>query len=404
MSKLLPKALFDSLQYMQVNNYINLDHIQNKQDYQHACNFLLSYRGSLDTFNAYRREIERLLQWVWLIANKSLPQIKKQDFEQYLQFCKKPLKSWIGLHKVPRFINKNTKRLPNPNWRPFVVTVAKKDFTAIDDLDKNSYQLSRKAFKEIFAVCQSFYNYLLQENYVDINPVAQIRQKTKYFTAQNTKFVIRKLSDLQWSFVIEAAESMANSNPENERLLFIMNALYSLYLRISELAATSRWEPQMRDFYRDTNSNWWFKTVGKGNKERSIPVSNDLLKALKRYRKHLGLTALPSSQEQTPLLYKNKGQGPIASTKTIRNLVQQCFDYAIERMKRDGFIEDAEELKSATVHWLRHTGISNDIKFRPREHVRDDAGHSSSSITDKYIDVDLQERHLSARAKKIKPD
>ena len=48
------------------------------------------------------------------------------------------------------------------------------------------------------------------------------------------------------------------------------------------------------------------------------------------------------------------------------------------------------------MHWLRHTGISDDVKIRPREHVRDDAGHSSSAITDKYIDIELNERHRSA--------
>jgi hypothetical protein len=33
--------------------------------------------------------------------------------------------------------------------------------------------------------------------------------------------------------------------------------------------------------------------------------------------------------------------------------------------------------------------------------VRDDAGHSSSAITDKYIDIELRERHLSARKKPL---
>ena len=63
------------------------------------------------------------------------------------------------------------------------------------------------------------------------------------------------------------------------------------------------------------------------------------------------------------------------------------FTTIIERLKKDGFHEDADLLASATVHWLRHTGISDDVKIRPREHVRDDAGHSSSAITDKYIDI-----------------
>ena len=64
--------------------------------------------------------------------------------------------------------------------------------------------------------------------------------------------------------------------------------------------------------------------------------------------------------------------------------------------------EEVGDLQSATVHWLRHTGISDDVKRRPREHVRDDAGHNSSQTTDRYIDVDLRERHQSAKNKPIK--
>ena len=51
-------------------------------------------------------------------------------------------------------------------------------------------------------------------------------------------------------------------------------------------------------------------------------------------------------------------------------------------------------MRAATVHWLRHTGISEDVKHRPREYVRDDAGHSSSAITDRYIDIELRRKSL----------
>ncbi len=81
--------------------------------------------------------------------------------------------------------------------------------------------------------------------------------------------------------------------------------------------------------------------------------------------------------------------------------MQFSFDSAITQLQQDGFEEEAELLNEATVHWLRHTGISDDVKIRPREHVRDDAGHSSGAITDRYIDVELRERHLSARKKVI---
>jgi hypothetical protein len=43
---------------------------------------------------------------------------------------------------------------------------------------------------------------------------------------------------------------------------------------------------------------------------------------------------------------------------------------------------------------LRHTGISDGVKIRPREYVHDDAGHSSA-ITDRYIGVELTARARS---------
>jgi site-specific recombinase XerC len=141
--------------------------------------------------------------------------------------------------------------------------------------------------------------------------------------------VVRKLSELQWGYVIESAYIMANENDKYERTLFIMNALYGMYLRISELTATARWYPKMGDFERDNDALWWFRTVGKGNKERKIAVSAAMLKTLKRWRKHLGLPQLPSPGESAPLIPKQLGKGAVTSTRPIRVLVQECFNHAI---------------------------------------------------------------------------
>ena len=126
-----------------------------------------------------------------------------------------------------------------------------------------------------------------------------------------------------------------------------------------------------------------------------------MLAALKRWRKHLGLTLLPSPADNSPLLPKIKGDGPMSNISNIREIVQRCFDKAGAQLNTDGFIEEQETLSEATVHWLRHTGISDDVKIRPREHVRDDAGHSTSATTDKYIDIELRERHQSAKNKPV---
>jgi len=248
----------------------------------------------------------------------------------------------------------------------------------------------------------SFYNFMLQEEYVESNPVALIRQKSKFVKKRQGPAKIRRLSDKQWQTVIQIAEKMADDNPRvHERTLFIMSALYSMYLRISELSSNARWSPTMNDFQRDHEGLWWFTTVGKGNKERQIAVSDAMLGALQRWRKHLGLTALPSISDDSPLIPRVRGRGATSNATHIRSIVQECFDRAIEQLRKEKLDLEADLLMDATVHWLRHTGISDDVKTRPREHVRDDAGHSSSAITDKYIDIELRERHKSARRKII---
>lgn len=394
------KPLFDAIEYLKPD----LPELSSHQlvDYKHAYDFLHAYRGSPETFKSYRREIERLLQWAWFLQAKSLKDLDRKDIEVFLEFCQAPPKDWIGLRHVPRFILQEGLRVANPEWRPFVASISKKAHQQGQLPVVKTYMLSQSALQAIFAILSSFYNYLEQEEYVTANPIAQIRQKSKFLRKHQSKRQIRRLSELQWAYIIETAELMAKEDNLHERTLFIMNALFAMYLRISELAASDRWTPQMQHFYKDMDGNWWFKTVGKGNKERDVSVSDAMLTALKRYRTSLGLSPLPSPGESTFLVPKTLGKGPVKGTRHIRKIVQACFDKAIEKLTNDGFTEEAEMLMSATVHWLRHTGISEDVKIRPREHVRDDAGHSSSAITDRYIDIELRARHASAKKKPIK--
>ena len=394
-----PEPFFDTMEEMpnpfknpvlEVNNISTTEPEGAQSDYQYASEFIFSYRGSPDTFATYRREIEHFLHWSWLIAEKSIKSVLRQDIEAYVEFSKSPPASWIGGKNVSRFVNRSGERLPNEAWRPYVSL-------------NGEYVLSQAAIQSLFSVLSSFYNFLIQENYVSANPVSQMRQKSKYLRKHQSQGKIRRLSPLQWDYVIETAELLASDDPKtHERTLFVLTALFGMYLRISELVETPRWQPQMGHFQMDQEENWWFITVGKGNKEREVSVSDAMLEALKRYRLSRGLPPLPAPGESTPLIHKTRGKGGITSTRQIRGIVQHCFTRAAAKMKEEGFSEEADRLETATVHWLRHTGISEDVKIRPREHVRDDAGHGSSAITDRYIDVERAERHASAKLKTVR--
>ena len=234
------------------------------------------------------------------------------------------------------------------------------------------------------------------------NPVVLIRQKSKFLRKESEAPVIRRLSSKQWQTVISLAKDRAKKEIKDERTVFILSCLYGMYLRISELTASKRWTPTMGDFFKDSQNNWWFKTVGKGNKARQIALSYEMLEALKHYRiQYLGLPPYPTLDEKTPLFgHITNPNKPMTDERTIRRLIQTCFDMAAEELRKTD-PEEAQNLYKATVHWLRHTGISDDVKHRPREHVRDDAGHSSGAITDRYIDVELVARAKSAKNKKI---
>lgn len=398
-----PLPIFDSIAHIsQKQSYRYLGEKYNLDDIKVALKFLKAYEGSKGTFNSYRREVERMLHWCSLVRKKTLKELKRKDIEDFIAFSQNPPKSWIGTSKPARFILKEDGRVPNNKWRPFVAAVSKAAHRKGIEPDPKQFELTYGSMRELFAILSSFYNFLLQEEYALANPVAMIRQKSKFIRKSQSSPKIRRLSELQWQYIIATAKELASEDAGRyERTLFILSALYSMYLRISECVASPRWTPIMNHFYKDNDKHWWFTTVGKGNKERQIAVSDAMLKALKRWRKHLGLSPLPSPADTSPLLPKTKGKGAIQSANYIRIIVQNCFDKAKEKLIQDGMEDESETLNEATVHWLRHTGISDDVKIRPREHVRDDAGHSSSAITDRYINIERRERHQSAKKKTI---
>ena len=404
----LPQPLFDTLENIYeispwVNNYLSaLPVAAATQEFKLCGEFLKSYANSKDTFTSYRREVERLLHWSWLISKKALKELTRNDVRDYLHFISSPPKQWIATKIVDRFIEEQGERKPNPAWRPFVVKISKTARRSGKEPNKTQYQLSNKSIEAIFAILSSMFTYLQQEDYLEVNPVALIRQKKGYIQRQQTRKVTRKLSKVQWHYVINTCEEMCQADPQHQRTYFLMSAFYLLGLRISELAYAPGRMATMGNFAPDKNGLWWYTTLGKGNKIRDVAVPDELLSALKNYRQYLGLTPLPHRDEATPLFPKLKGKQGLG-TRQIRNVVQMVFDRAIEKLQLSGKLDEAEDLATATVHWLRHTAISSEVEYRPREHIRDDVGHENAATMDKYIDTDRIARHQSAREKPLKP-
>ncbi|MCY1389624.1 site-specific tyrosine recombinase XerC [compost metagenome] len=213
----------------------------------------------------------------------------------------------------------------------------------------------------------------------------------------------KTLTPLQWNYVIETAEIMAQEEPRHERALFIVATLFSLYLRISDLVGRDNWTPTMGSFEYD-GENWWFNDVGKGNKAAKISVRDEYIEAyLKRYRITLSLPQLPSHKESTPLVTTVRGRAGL-SDRYIRALIQIVFDKSLQRMKDEGHTDLVmDKLRSASLHWLRHTAATFDAPFRDIKDLQADLRHESMSTTQNtYYNLLDQNRAKSVKRLGIK--
>ncbi|MCL7463139.1 site-specific integrase [Pseudomonas sp. NW5] len=418
----LPTPLFETYARFIELNFLNLDaELPLVRDWLKACpdslhavhgylavrGFLKSYAGNEATYNSYRTHVERLLLWSLLIAEKPLLALRRRDAEAFMEFCLKPSRDWIGPVVKSRFTRVGgRKRLEsdswqvNPLWRPFSYSVPKRDRAlGLEDAqapEQRPYRMSQGSVAQVFAVCGSFFQHAIDEGLTEVNPFRAIRQKSVYKQRNTVDVSGRSLTPLQWNYVLECAEYMADEDPRHERTLFILATLFAMYLRVSDLVGRDNWQPTMGDFRRDSMGNWWFHVVGKGNKAAKISVRDDYIQHyMTRYRRHLNLPALPSPQETRPLLSTLDGRAGL-SDRHIRLLLQEVFDRSLARMISEGWSEDeVDQLRSASLHWLRHTSATFDAPRRDMKDLQADLRHNSLSTTQNtyYNSLDEQRAH-----------
>ncbi|KZN61995.1 integrase [Pseudoalteromonas luteoviolacea CPMOR-1] len=349
--------------------------------------FLYVYgRKSEATFNRFRNEIERFHLWSWLIQEKSIFELKREDIEAYVDFVVEPDQAWLADSVQWRFKNYQGTRQVNPNWRPFVY---------------KENGVSQQTLASMFTALNVFYKFAILEEKAFANFVPVVKKNCPYLVVQSQIKLPDTLSDLQWEYVFGVTKDLCEQNPKFERNLFTLACLKGLYLRISELSERPQWSPVMSHFWQDQDGFWFLRIMGKGNKLRDVTLSDDFVMYLKRYRQSRGLTSLPRVDEPHPIIHKLRGQGGM-NVRQLRRIVQESFDLAIDKLKQDGFSEESENLEAATSHWLRHTGATHDAQTRPLKHLSEDLGHSKIATTDQiYIQTNIKERAKSGVKRKL---
>jgi integrase len=339
--------------------------------------WLSRVQDSPQTYRSYRKEIERLILWSVVTISKPLSSINAQDISNYLIFIAdpQPAQYWCGGKKQPRSSKK---------WRPF------------------NQGLSLASQKQTMTILNTAFNFFVDAGYLINNPFKLINKKGyQQITANNKnkveRFLEKDLWENLWDYIAKLPQDTPSKKAEYERTRFLFSFLYLQAPRVNEVAT------HKMNSFSIFKSKWWWHVTGKGNKQARIPVPPDMLVALRRYRKFLGLTPLPSVDENIPLLPHLHDTDQAISADMIYKIVKKVFQQAANEIAITA-PSDAAKLRHASTHWIRHTAITHqadsglDIRY-----IQANARHSSIETTKRYLHKEEDEWHnISAKHKLLK--
>lgn len=380
--------------------------LSHREDFQVAQRFLVKYSDVSGTYNRFRSEIQRFLNYTWHIAKRNLSQADGDLLSSYFSFLKNPPATWVSQGIYPAFLDSSNLRRQNPDWRP--MAQRSKDSNGPYSVAQASLNASRTAL-------QTFFKYLLLQDYLQRNPLLDVRKRDRNARPsldKDSDAEVRRLTDWQWSYLLETLTQLASINPKFERNLFVIVTMKSLFLRVSELAPrlVDRGQirtPSFSDFRRtivDGEAYWVYSIFGKGDKTRQVTLPDAYLSYLKRWRQYLGLTSpLPVPGESTPVLPSAKGDA--IGKRQVQRIYEESLVATADRMQQEGYVDEAKQLLAirTETHYLRHTGASQAIEAGADiRHISEELGHANATFTESvYVNSEQARRRTEGRRRLV---
>jgi len=250
-----------------VNDYLEsfAEELRAIDGYLAARAYLRQYAENPLTFSTYRCQVERLLLWSLNVLKQPITELKRLDAEAFLAFCKNPPASWVGPIIRNRFLDNHNLEttlthpvVMNPKWRPFTQKTPKQFRGDLDKSDvptPQGYHSSKGSMGNVFKICSGFYEYLIEEDLAGTNPFRKVTKKNQYNATPDEGAVTRALTPLQWDNVVDTAEAMAASEPNNhDRTLVSVITTFRMFRRIPTDACRRTCEPSNGQCPRTTKN------------------------------------------------------------------------------------------------------------------------------------------------------
>jgi integrase/recombinase XerD len=225
----------------------------------------------------------------------------------------------------------------------------------INELGMSAYSQAR-----ILSGIKAFYKYLLFEELIEKDPTALIEGPK----------LGRKLPDtLSYPEIEKLFDAIDLSTPEGGRNRAMLEVLYSSGLRVSELV-----ELRINNIHLDAG---FLRVIGKGNKERLVPVGRDAMKYLKIYLDDIRgkLPNKPAKKGSETHTFLNRNGGKLSRVSVFTTIKSLAAATGLK--------------KTISPHTFRHSFATHLIEGgADLRAVQEMLGHESITTTEIYTHLD----------------
>lgn len=222
----------------------------------------------------------------------------------------------------------------------------------------NDLGLGARSQARLLSALKTFYRYLLTENLIQEDPTALLQGPR----------LPRKIPDvLAYEEIQQMLQSIDLSRPQGPRNRAMLETLYACGLRASELVGL-----KSSNYYPDDG---FVKVIGKGNKERIVPIGDVAIKYVNLYRNEVKRQGAVPQKGQEDFLFLNQ-RGHQLTRVMLFLIVKNCA-------------QAANLDKKVSPHTFRHSFATHLIEGgADLKAVQDMLGHESIITTEIYTHLD----------------
>ena len=280
----------------------------------------------------------------------SIPyQTHRQNFLEHLQFQKRYSRHTILSYKTDliAFSAFMLKEFVDVDITAIKTTYIRTWLASLKENNITSRSINRK-----ISTLRSFFKYLLKNEVVKVNPV------TGVISPKVPKRLPQFVSEKDTNTLFTQVQFSEGFKGLTEKL--IIQLLYATGMRKAELIALKE--------YNIDNSNASIKVLGKGNKERIIPVNATVINELKYYCQQKKILFVRN--ESMDLFVNEKGLK--LDPKTVYNIVKK-------------YLSKVTTIEKRSPHILRHSFATHLMNNgADLNTVKELLGHSSLAATQVY--------------------